>query len=87
MKEYLEKNGVSGKPTLEKCAKAKEKRLFEAEISSLDKSLIISSGMQNILIFFIYQMLIDFNIEVESHFCTWEKFVIFIKHFKKFLNV
>lgn len=46
LKELLEKNGVSGRPTLEKCKQAKIKREKMKEISELDTSNIISEGQQ-----------------------------------------
>lgn len=44
LKELLEKNGVSGRPTLEKCKRAREKNEKMREISELDVSNIISEG-------------------------------------------
>lgn len=44
LKELLEKNGVSGRPTLEKCKRAKEKNEKMREVSELDTSNIISEG-------------------------------------------
>ncbi|XP_011349606.1 HIRA-interacting protein 3 isoform X2 [Ooceraea biroi] len=44
LKELLEKNGVSGRPTLEKCKRVKEKNEEMREISELDVSNIISEG-------------------------------------------
>ena len=47
MKEFLEKKGIHGRPTLEKCAKAKKKRQISDEVNSLDKNNIISEGKIN----------------------------------------
>ncbi|EFN77379.1 chromatin modification-related protein EAF7 [Harpegnathos saltator] len=44
LKELLEKHGVTGRPTLEKCKRAKEKHEKLREMSELDTSNIISEG-------------------------------------------
>ncbi|XP_029659132.1 HIRA-interacting protein 3-like [Formica exsecta] len=44
LKELLEKNGISGRPTLEKCKRAKKKKERMQEVSELDISNIISEG-------------------------------------------
>ncbi|XP_076642191.1 uncharacterized protein LOC143352994 [Halictus rubicundus] len=44
LEELLEKNGVSGKPTLEKCKKAKERNERLKDIAELNTSNIISEG-------------------------------------------
>lgn len=44
LKELLEKKGVTGRPTLEKCKRAKQKNEKLREISELDTSNIISEG-------------------------------------------
>lgn len=44
LRELLEKNGISGRPTLEKCRRAKEKNEQIREVSELDTSNIISEG-------------------------------------------
>jgi len=44
LKELLEKNGISGRPTLEKCKRVKEKNEKLREVSELDTSNIISEG-------------------------------------------
>lgn len=44
LKELLEKNGISGRPTLEKCKRAKKKKEKMQEVSELDISNIISEG-------------------------------------------
>ncbi|XP_076237075.1 uncharacterized protein LOC143180912 [Calliopsis andreniformis] len=44
LKEILEKNGVSGRPTLEKCKKAKEKNETLKDVAELNTSNIISEG-------------------------------------------
>lgn len=44
LKELLEKNGISGRPSLKKCKQAKEKNEKIKEVSELDVSNIISEG-------------------------------------------
>lgn len=44
LKELLEKNGISGRPTLEKCKRVKKKNEKMQEASELDVSNIISEG-------------------------------------------
>lgn len=44
LKELLEKNGISGRPTLEKCKRAREENEKMREVSELDTSNIISEG-------------------------------------------
>lgn len=44
LKELLEKNGVHGKPTLQKCKEARIRNQNMQEISDLDTSNIISEG-------------------------------------------
>ncbi|KAK2585468.1 hypothetical protein KPH14_010126 [Odynerus spinipes] len=44
LKSLLEKHGVSGRPTLEKCKKVKERNERLKEVSELDTSNIISEG-------------------------------------------
>ncbi|XP_071572310.1 uncharacterized protein [Temnothorax nylanderi] len=44
LKELLEKSGVSGRPTLEKCKRVREKNEKMREVSELDTSNIISEG-------------------------------------------
>lgn len=44
LKELLEKNGVSGRPTLKKCKRVREKNQKMKEVSELDTSNIISEG-------------------------------------------
>lgn len=44
LKELLEKRGVSGRPTLEKCKKARKINEKMREMSELDTSNIISEG-------------------------------------------
>ncbi|XP_067210166.1 uncharacterized protein DDB_G0286299 isoform X2 [Linepithema humile] len=44
LKELLEKNGVNGRPTLEKCKRAREENERMREASELDVSNIISEG-------------------------------------------
>lgn len=44
LKELLEKNGVSGRPTLEKCKRVREENEKMKEVSELDTSNIISEG-------------------------------------------
>lgn len=44
LKSLLEKHGVNGRPTLEKCKKVKEHNERLKEVSELDKSNIISEG-------------------------------------------
>lgn len=45
LKELLEKNGVSGRPSVEKCKAAKIERERIQEIASLDTANIISEGI------------------------------------------
>lgn len=44
LKELLEKNGISGRPSLEKCKRVKKKNEKMQEICELDVSNIISEG-------------------------------------------
>lgn len=44
LKELLEKNGISGRPTLEKCKRLREENEKMREVSELDASNIISEG-------------------------------------------
>lgn len=44
LKELLEKNGVNGRPTLEKCKRVREENEKMREVSELDTSNIISEG-------------------------------------------
>jgi len=44
LKELLKKNGVNGKPSLEKCKRVREKNEKMKEVSELDMSNIISEG-------------------------------------------
>lgn len=44
LKELLEKNGITGRPTLEKCKRVKEKNEKLREVSELDTSNILSEG-------------------------------------------
>lgn len=44
LKELLEKNGISGRPTLEKCKRVRKKNETMKEVSELDVSNIISQG-------------------------------------------
>jgi len=44
LKELLEKNGISGRPTLEKCKRVREENEKMREVSELDTSNIISEG-------------------------------------------
>lgn len=44
LRELLEENGVSGRPSLEKCKRAREKNEKMKEVSELDMSNIISEG-------------------------------------------
>lgn len=46
LKELLEENGVKGRPTLEKCKRAREKNERKREASELDMSNIIKSEGQ-----------------------------------------
>lgn len=45
LKELLEKNGITGRPTIEKCKKAKEKNERLKDIAELNTSNIISEGL------------------------------------------
>lgn len=44
LKLLLEENGISGRPTLQKCEMAKAKREQDREIAELDPKNIISEG-------------------------------------------
>lgn len=45
LRELLEKHGVNGRPTLEKCKRAKKKNENMREVSELDRSnIIVSEG-------------------------------------------
>lgn len=44
LKKLLEDNGVTGRPTLEKCKLVRQKRERIKEVSELDTSNIISEG-------------------------------------------
>lgn len=44
LKELLEKKGITGRPTLEKCKRVKKKNEKIKEVSELDTSNIISEG-------------------------------------------
>lgn len=43
--KLLEENGVKGRPTLEKCKKAKAAKLRKQEVEALDQSKILSEGI------------------------------------------
>lgn len=45
LRELLAKNGINGRPTVEKCKKAKEKNESLKDVAELNTSNIISEGL------------------------------------------
>lgn len=46
LKDLLEKNGINGRPTIEKCKKAKEKNERLKDVAELNRGNIISEGLR-----------------------------------------